>query len=214
MKYTHLLTLASAAFAALQIDYAGLGGQQQYYKGMNIRAIHPWTEENNSGYKKYKDWDFAFSRLKNMTGGFNAVRTYSTQDQGINHLESIFPLVIKHDLMLLLGLYLNETGTPSYTGQERFQTEFAVLKDTTEQYKVQGILDHIAGITIGNEDMYQNWTTPEVIALEISQVKEWLEQEMQDTCTPVGHTDTWNALTQEPAKPVSLIARTTLAILY
>lgn len=200
MKYLYLLTIFSTAFAAVQIQFDQLGVGRPYYKGMNIRAIQPGSL---TGYKNHSDWDYAFGRLKNMSNGFNAVRIYSTQDNGINHLDSVYPLALKYDLKLLVGLYLDEL--PLYNGTDRFDKEFAALKASTQKYKDQKILYQIAGIAVGNEDEYQNRTMPNVLAQQIQLVQQWLKDEMQDGCTPVGHTDTWSALTDPKSKPVSTV---------
>lgn len=162
-----------------------------FYKGINVR-MHEETGEN---FKTRDQWFEAFRRIKNLPTNFTAVRIYSTEEGNYSPLPHIFDAAQTHGLDLLLGLYLdNATGTTSdyAINQGRFAVQFDQLRQGLEHASTSGALDGIIGISVGNEDFYDNKQRPEDVAAMIEKVQDYLSTSFPGRCIPVGHTDTYS----------------------
>ena len=104
------------------------------YRGFSIGA---WQGGQTKPVKQQKHWTDAFNRVKNTTGGFNSARTYAVEGA----LPNILAAAKETGVHVLVGLYLGAKDAGA-----RFNTEFAVLKETVAQHG----LDHIIGITVSS----------------------------------------------------------------
>lgn len=163
---------------------------------VNQKPVNPNTTV--TGYKGPEDWDTAFSLLKNNFAQINAVRMYSTMDDGVMHLMNALPAAENHDLKILVGVW---SGGPQ--NKHRFELEKQALIDAIN---VHGC-DHIAAISVGNEDLYSvnlqgltrdqlNQTKTEVAGTLIDQIQQ-IRNIVRESgcCMPVTHTDTSNEWT-------------------
>lgn len=187
-----MLIALLSVFLALTTAFGADTGP--FYRGINIRT---W-KSHQAEWKKPEDWDFSFARIKKLPFGFNAVRIYTARDgDNCEPLPAVFDAAHKHDLDVLLGLYLDDgmTMTEAQVFEtSRFAFEFEALKRGLRYAEQIGAIDQVIGISVGNEDLHNHRQTPKMLVKMIKSVQAWLRDEFGDRCIPVGHTDTYSNL--------------------
>ena len=165
----------------------------QAYQGFNYGSV--FTDNSpitQSGYEN------EFNTAKQLVGtsGFTSARIYTMIQAGTTDTPTeAIPAAISTKTSLLLGLFLS-------TDQAAFNNELTALRTALATYG-QALVDLIAGISVGSEDLYrispigiENHSNPGVepaqVADYISQVRTLIASTAASG-KPVGHVDTWTA---------------------
>jgi len=174
----------------------------QPYFGLNVANTKPFNPDGGSpSFKTEDDWRTTFSLIKGTFPKTNAVRIYSTTDNGKYPLMDAIPAAKENNLRILVGVW---SGGPTVTA--RFDQEIQALGQVVDQYGC----DNFAAVSVGNEDLNyinvpgmdtkvmsgQKIATTDLLVDQIGQVRKMLRD--KGCCnTPVTHTDTWNELTNK-----------------
>jgi glucan endo-1,3-beta-D-glucosidase len=163
------------------------------YQGFNYGS----TFTNGSALLE-ADFEAQFTTARNLVGisGFTSARLYTMIQGGTTNtsIEAI-PAAINTKTTLLLGLWAS-------AGQSDFDNELAALSSAISQYGTN-FTSLIAGISVGNEDLYRNSPTgiqnanvsgpganPADIVSYISQVRSLIANTPASGAL-IGHVDTW-----------------------
>ncbi|KAK5081945.1 hypothetical protein LTR70_008635 [Exophiala xenobiotica] len=182
----------------------------QPYFGLNVANTKPFNPDGGSpSFKTEDDWRTTLSLIKGTFPKTNAVRIYSTTDNGKFPLMDAIPAAKENNLRILVGVW---SGGPTVTA--RFDQEIQALGQVVDQYGC----DNFAAVSVGNEDLNyinvpgmdakvmsgQKIATTDLLVDQIGQVRKMLRD--KGCCnTPVTHTDTWNELTNKDNPSVNKV---------
>lgn len=168
------------------------GSASAAFQGFNYGST--FTDGSAKAQSDFENEFNTAAGLQGTDGAFTSARLYTMIQSGTpNQPISAIPAAIKTKTSLLFGLWASGNG---------FANEIAALKNTVDQYcdQLDGL---IAGISVGNEDLYRisptglkndenPGTDPAVLVDYIKQTR----SAIKGTClesVPVGHVDTWTA---------------------
>jgi len=168
---------------------------QAAIKGMNTGSTFM-----NGQAKQQADFAYEFRRAQQLPGasGWNSARLYTMVQSGTaSDPISAIPAAIETGTGLLLGLWAS-------AGDAAFGNELQALKNAIRQYG-SSFAAVVQGISVGSEDLYRISPTgignksgpganPSVLVGYIRRVREAISGTSL-AGKPVGHVDTWNALT-------------------
>ena len=172
------------------------------YKGFNYGSSF-----TNGAAKQQSDFEAAFNAAKSLQGasGYTSARLFTTIQGGTaNAPTSAIQAAFNTDTTLLLGLWCS-------AGDAVFENELTALTTAINQYG-QRLVDKIAGISVGSEDLYRvsavgiknkenPGVQPDVLARYINRVRSALSSTIASR-VPIGHVDTWTAWVDGANKPV------------
>ncbi|KAK5939234.1 hypothetical protein PMZ80_008537 [Knufia obscura] len=177
------------------------------YFGLNVVNTKPYDVAIGAKptFKTPGDWQSALKLLRDTFPNINAVRMYSTSEDGpprdeTAHLMNIMLAAQNNDFSILAGVW---SGGPGKV--QRFEQELQALGDVIHKHGC----GNLAAVSVGNEDLnYLNQDgitdetvlntkkqeTAELLVKQMDRVRQLLRH--NGCCnTPVTHTETWNELT-------------------
>jgi len=129
------------------------------------------VQTDSSTCKTTDDYLKDFDALKPYS---SIIRVYAVSD--CNTLKNIMPAVIQSEFEIVLGIDISN---------------YALEKETLQNYLSQSGGKNIKAITVGSEDLYRGDQTPEVLAGKINEVRN-LVRSNNGGNIPIGTADTWN----------------------